>query len=191
VSVYDEARERFNRLRSRVDHRLTYDRTEEPRFFYADALMGPDIPDAFGDGMSAGEWCAEDHPSEDDPTIAEEDWFAHFAHMAVAEGVHEVLEWFKVDGEPWLNPHGIFETHIHRRVEAFWKELVALRARTLELNEAHRRETTTLDGRYLIADCSCGETYTVLAYPRVPDELKALDEGLYDHIADVAGRDEG
>jgi hypothetical protein len=32
--------------------------------------------------------------------------------MAVGEAVHEVLEWFRVDGQLWLDPHGRHEDRI-------------------------------------------------------------------------------
>lgn len=130
MSLYDEARERFEQTRSRVDYRLTYERTQ-PREFHPDMLYGPDLPDAFGEGTASGEWFTDDHPSEDDPEVTEEDWFSHFLHMALGEAVHEVLEWFKVDGRPWLDPHGHHEPDIHHSVRELAAQLAAYRLRTV------------------------------------------------------------
>lgn len=105
----------MDRALGRVNFRLTYGKTE-PRDFTVDCLWGPDIPNAFRDGMAPGSWMSGDYPDFDDPDVTEDDWLAHFAQMAVNEAVHEALEWFQVDGKPWLNPHGEHEREIYRLV---------------------------------------------------------------------------
>lgn len=57
-----------------------------------------------------GEWL-EDAPDVDTPEEAVDALFC----AAIAEAVHEVCEWFKVDGKPLVNPHdaGAGETAIY------------------------------------------------------------------------------
>ena len=90
----------------RVDYRLNYGCTDEPRRCHAFGIDGPDIPDAYEPGKTAsGNW-------EIGYFVGEEpirDWFG----AAIREAIHEALEWFKVDGRPLLNPHGKHETRVH------------------------------------------------------------------------------
>jgi len=99
----------------RVDFRLTYAETE-PRVFGPDHMEGPDIPDAFGPpgAQAPGEWYGGSVLDTDDPNVPARDWFAHWAHMAINEAIHEALEWFRVDGKPWLDPHGRHEATIYK-----------------------------------------------------------------------------
>lgn len=120
-----DTRSNFEIARDHVEFRLTYDRCD-PRWFSRDMLDGPMIPDAFGPGEAPGEWYSPNHPSDDAPAEA---WLAHFAQIAVNEAIHEALEWFKVDGHPWLDPHGPAENLIYRATEQLCQSLAALRER--------------------------------------------------------------
>jgi len=116
----------WERAAQRVDFSLTYARTER-RTLFPNEMQGPDLPDAYGsDRPQVGEWSHDTGPDEEDPQIPESDWLAHFASMAVAEAVHEALEWFHVDGKPWLDPHGAHEFEIHELVEHLNRGLAAL-----------------------------------------------------------------
>lgn len=118
--------ETFERARDRATFRLTYGRTD-PRKFSSFDMDGPDLPDAFSDRDDApGGWHQGDGPDRDDPRITETDWHAHFAAMAINEAVHEALEWFQVDGRPWLNPHGDHEVQIFKRVNELCDDLARL-----------------------------------------------------------------
>lgn len=117
----------FDRAYKRVDFRLTYDKTTETRHFTPDTLFGPDIPDAFSDRFMPGEWYQADTPSVEDLDVTEADWHETFAAMVVNEAVHEALEWFQVDGEPWLNPHGEHDLAIYEAVNALVQKLAALK----------------------------------------------------------------
>lgn len=118
----------FERARQRVDFRLTYDKCD-PRDFEVDMLHGPYVPDAFSEnGVQVGEWYQGDGPDYDDPEATEGDWHDHFAAMAVNEAVHEALEWFQVDGRPWLDPHGESERAIYQAVNDLCKKLASLKA---------------------------------------------------------------
>jgi hypothetical protein len=117
--------------RKRVTYRLTYDVTE-PRDVYLGGIDGPDLPNAYwymqGDKpdrsrTGSGEWCDPDHPSSDDPQDHIDRWFT----VAIREAVHEALEWFWVDGEQYLNPHGIDEATIHDLSGEFAESLLRLR----------------------------------------------------------------
>lgn len=123
----------FERARERAEYRLTFDKCD-PRLIMPHELMGPDIPCAFTERMMPGEWYDGEAPSEEDDEQTEEDWFAQFAKMCVNEAVHEALEWLKVDGRPWLNPHGESERAIYAAVNQ-------LCARLAEIAEAERSPT--------------------------------------------------
>lgn len=117
----------FPEAKDRTEYRLTF-ATTKPRDFYPGLITGPDIPDANGEGRSPGDWCGEEPPVE---SADIEQWLGHFAHMAVSEAVHEALEWLRVDGERWLDPHGPFELMIQSATDKLCKELATLRAQSL------------------------------------------------------------
>lgn len=127
--VETEERTAFDRAVARVEYRLTFDKCD-PRSIYPGELLGPDIPCAFTEGrLMPGEWYDGESPSAEDPEQTEQDWFAHFAKMAVNEAVHEALEWLKVDGRCWLNPHGEHERAIYREVNRMCARLAKLAAK--------------------------------------------------------------
>lgn len=126
----------------RVDFRLAYDATDEPRRMHSWGINGPMIPNAYyGRGMddtnrdpiSNGDWEDPDHP----PIGAPEDehidrWFV----AAISESVHEALEWFWVDGQIFLDPHGKREDAIHALSAQFASDLLALRNQTKDVDDA-------------------------------------------------------
>ncbi|WP_328344716.1 hypothetical protein [Micromonospora sp. NBC_00421] len=89
---------------ARVDFRLTYARTQLRRV-QPGALDGPTIPCAYGgkDGQDGGWYDGRDLAVTG---RTEAEWVDRYFGYAVNEAVHEVLEWFRVDGLPWLDPHG-------------------------------------------------------------------------------------
>jgi hypothetical protein len=120
----------FVAARERAEYRLTFTETQ-PREFHPDCLDGPELPNARDPGSpqrQVGEWYQADGAAED----TEDGWLAHFATMCVAEAVHEALEWFHVDGQPWLDPHGIHEREIQRLCTELADNLAALRTAGIE-----------------------------------------------------------
>lgn len=115
----------FDDARARIRYPLSFKRVQ-PRKFTQDMLYGPRLPNARGEGKSNGDWMAGDAPAENADV---EQWWAHFAHMAVGEVVHEALEWLQVDDSLWLDPHGPAEFQIYNAVTEFCAKLAALRAR--------------------------------------------------------------
>ncbi|MDR7277732.1 hypothetical protein [Catenuloplanes atrovinosus] len=110
----------------RVTFQLNYGRTPQRREFGPGELTGPAIPCAYAeDGVQTGGW---ERPEDGIPggVRSVEEWIDRFANYAVAEGVHEVLEYFRVDGRPWLDPHGAQERDIHALVDKFVEDLAAL-----------------------------------------------------------------
>ena len=117
----------------RVDFRLAYDATDEPRRMHAWGINGPQIPNAYyGRGLddtnrqptAPGDWEDPDHP---DRNASEEEHIDRWFVTAVRESIHEALEWFWVDGEIYLDPHGKREDAIHALSERFALDLLALR----------------------------------------------------------------
>jgi hypothetical protein len=107
----DPARTSFDEAVAKVDYRLTFGCEPGPRELRHDTLRGADMPDAYHAGARvSGEWFGGD-VLDDDASV--ESWLEHFARMAVGEAVHEALEWFRVEGRPWLDPHGVHEASIH------------------------------------------------------------------------------
>lgn len=116
----------FDRAYARMNFRLTFGKATESRHFTSDTLYGPDIPCAFTDRHMPGEWYQADTPSEDDPEVTEADWHETFATMAINEAVHEALEFFQVDGKPWLDPHGEHDNQIYEAVNALCQQFAAM-----------------------------------------------------------------
>ncbi|MFG1846814.1 hypothetical protein [Micromonospora carbonacea] len=119
------------RAAGRVDFRLTYARTGHPRTVQPGALDGPTIPCAYGgrDGQDGGWYDARDDPPPD--ARSEADWVDRYAGYAINEAVHEALEWFRVDGKPWLDPHGSpqHEDEVGAAVDELVGRLAEIRAR--------------------------------------------------------------
>lgn len=114
----------------RVSFQLNYSRAPEAREFRPGHMAGPMIDDAFGgEHPVSGEWAQNPPPAwyiPESPEMTQADWIAHFAHMALNEAVHEALEWFQVDGRPWLNPHGEHENAIYAATDQLAAALAAL-----------------------------------------------------------------
>lgn len=120
----------------RCSFQLTYARALHQREFDSGEISGEMIDDAYHPGRkSPGDWSnGLDTPEfNEDGSIREdvsfEEWVEHFFSMAVSEGVHEVLEWFQFDGEPWLDPHGKHDQEISVIVSEFAKKLIALHSK--------------------------------------------------------------
>lgn len=117
----------------RVDYRLTYDRTDTPRRCHSAGINGPQLPNAYfgranskddSEPLGSGDWEDPEHPQDDAPQAVHIDrWFV----TAVRESIHEALEWFWVDGETLLDPHGEDEDAIHKLSGSFAERLLALR----------------------------------------------------------------
>lgn len=120
---------------ARVNYRLTYAATDQPRKFASDVMFGPKVPNSYRpDELSEGDWFDN---RVGDNTV--ESWFERFFERAVSEAVHEALEWFQVDGKPWLDPHSTkigdeisVETEIHELSSDFAERLIALRKRSMQ-----------------------------------------------------------
>ncbi|MFC4859168.1 hypothetical protein [Actinophytocola glycyrrhizae] len=109
-----------------MSYRLAFGATDA-RQFRPGELFGPDAPDARGvRDRVPGDWGKIDCPDETDPTVSEQDWITHFLTLALNEAVHEVLEWFQVDGVQYLNPHGAHEAAIVEHVDALAEQLARL-----------------------------------------------------------------
>lgn len=114
------------RAATRCDFHLTYDRAADRREFGPGVLYGPLIPDAFQPGeQAAGDW---ESPADGDSLLTENGWIERYASYAVQEAVPEALEWFWVDGWPWLDPHGLADNDICRLVDKLVDDLARLRA---------------------------------------------------------------
>lgn len=125
---------------ARVDYRLTYGCTPSSREVHGGGIDGPSLPNSYwhmrgGDQPGntnpdysspggSGEWCDPEHPSNDAP---EADHIARWFETAIREAAHEAMEWFWVDGEPFLDPHGDHEAVIHDLSGEFAAQLIALR----------------------------------------------------------------
>ena len=114
-------------LRDRVSFDLTFRRAVESREWHQSGLRGPQIDDSLAPGETVpGGWDTllwENLPEDPD----EEEWLAEMLTAVMAEGVHEVLEWFMVDGQRYLNPHGPTALEVHRKIMEFTKEIVKIR----------------------------------------------------------------
>jgi hypothetical protein len=115
------------RAASRVSFQLTYARANDPRVFSAGWLSGPDIPDAYGDAEDTpGEWDGGD-AFRDTSQFTEPEWIDRYAGYAINEAIHEALEWLRVDGRCWLDPHGPAEDFIYIQADTLVKKLAELR----------------------------------------------------------------
>lgn len=129
---------------ARVSFQLTYAKADRRREFRPGELTGPVVPCAYGGELDAsGGW---NDSSDDDPTVdggwedggnaddvfanrTEAEWIGRYASYAINEAVHEALEWLRVDGCPWLDPHGPAEDEIYEAVGEMVTRLSAIRAR--------------------------------------------------------------
>lgn len=120
-------------FKERIQFHLTYTR-DERRYFHGGGLDGQQIPNSYwseereGTGefnpkSAPGEWCHDEMWRE---CTSEEEAIRAAFRVAISEVVHEALEWFKVDGRPFLDPHAEDEDLIIFKSIAFADELFAL-----------------------------------------------------------------
>lgn len=117
------------RAAGRVNYRLTYAATPIPREMDSGSIFGPDIPNAYdpdGSSLGSGEWCDPEFWSAVGDAPTERDVIDRWFVTAVREAIHESLEWFRVDGRIYLDPHGDHEREIHILSEELGKALVSL-----------------------------------------------------------------
>lgn len=124
----------WDKAASRVSFQLTYTRADAPRAFEPGVLAGPWIADAYRPGeRSPGDWESPDGALlADQDELTEAEWVDHYAGYAIAEAIHEALEWFRVDGRPWMNPHGRAEDRIHELVGALCERFAEMRRQLAE-----------------------------------------------------------
>ncbi|MFB6392667.1 hypothetical protein [Polymorphospora lycopeni] len=116
---------------ARVEFQLTYARSPVRRKFGSDGITGPSIPCAYGRDLNAsGDW--DDPRPTDPPILNPAGWIDRYAGYAVAEAIHEALEWCRVDGAPWLDPHGPAEQQIHAEVDRFVAALAEIRRQHID-----------------------------------------------------------
>lgn len=114
----------------RVSFQLTYARADKPRRFQPGFLDGPDIPCAYGGELNAsGAWEDGGDLGEVFADRSEDQWIDRYASYALNEAVHEALEWFRVDGKPWIDPHGRDEDEVYAAVGELVAKLAGIRAR--------------------------------------------------------------
>jgi len=113
----------------RVTFQLTYARATQPRTFQPGLLGGPPIPCAYdADPLGQpGDWYDSSEDPGSNPARTEDQWVDRYASSAVQEAVHEALEWFRVDGQPWLDPHGDAEDAVHEAVGVLCARLAEIR----------------------------------------------------------------
>lgn len=129
VDAPEELRERFiAALAARTEYQLSYHRAPKRREFHEWGLDGPLIDNAYTDPDSdheaSGDW---DDPELLHSPLTEQGVFARFFSMAVNEAVHEALEWFRIDGQIVLDPHGQHESTIFKVVGEMIDGLWSLR----------------------------------------------------------------
>ncbi len=113
---------------ARTTFQLTYARSPRPRQFSPAQLTGPDIPCAYGGDLDAsGDWLDGRDDADELPARTEADWIDRYANYAINEAVHEALEWLRVDGCPWLDPHGPAEAEVYAAVNELVDRLAAIR----------------------------------------------------------------
>ncbi|MEU1813246.1 hypothetical protein [Micromonospora aurantiaca (nom. illeg.)] len=117
---------------ARVSFQLTYARAPRRRHFTPGELTGPDIPCAYDGPIAAsGYWEDSRDLDEVHPDRSEDDWINRYAGYAVAEAIHEALEWLRVDGQPWLDPHGRNSRQVHAAVDDLVNQLIGIRSGAL------------------------------------------------------------
>jgi len=123
----------------RVGFQLCYYRSETRREFSNGGvvLTGPDIDNAHAvpgeppieSEFSPGEWSCLEEPKPsngEEPSV--DDWVRKYIFMALQEVVHEGLEWLRVDGVNWIDPHGKHMGEVADAVDRLVTELHVIRA---------------------------------------------------------------
>jgi hypothetical protein len=125
-----QSNEAAKQAAERCEFQLTYARSAVRREFSEGVLTGSPIDNAYGGDLKAsGEW-----DDGDDFLVMRstpEEWITRFARYAINEAVHEALEWFRVDGKPWLDPHGDFEDEIYAEVGSLCDRLAKIRSEAM------------------------------------------------------------
>ena len=111
----------------RVSFDLTFRRSPEPRVFEPVGIDGCRLDCADEAGKTASGYWSHDWNLEWDVPAEFWMWVRSFFGAAVAEAMHEALEWFKVDGETFLDPHGPAEVFFYGLVDEFAEKLWNLR----------------------------------------------------------------
>lgn len=109
----------FERASQRTQFQLTY-RRDTSREFTPSGILGEKVDHAYEPGeASTGDW---GEPYWDrDLEATEEEWIARFFRAAICEAMHEALEWFQVDGRPFIDPHEqpqLFYRHVTAMADA-------------------------------------------------------------------------
>lgn len=112
----------FVHAAERTSYQLSFRRSPQTRQFNHDGLWGPGIEDAYDARRQApGSW---DTPEWADQIETTSGWVEQFFVAAVAEAVHEVCEWFRVDGRVLIDPHEAYSLmDVIDRSEAFAHDL--------------------------------------------------------------------
>jgi hypothetical protein len=107
----------------KCDYQLQTCRAKTPRKFSTNYLSGDNIDCSREPGQeSIGIWLGS-FPEKG--TV--EEWIERYLAIALDEAVHEVLEYFQVDGGPYIDPHRLEnKIAIHEAVMRFWKDLMAI-----------------------------------------------------------------
>ncbi|MEU1813144.1 hypothetical protein [Micromonospora aurantiaca (nom. illeg.)] len=113
---------------ARVSYQLTYARSPSRRRFTPGELTGPDIPCAYDGPIAAsGDWEDSRDLDEIHPDRSEDGWINRYGGYAIAEAIHEALEWLRVDGQPWLDPHGPNSTQVSAAMDDLVAQLIRIR----------------------------------------------------------------
>lgn len=111
----DELEAHYDRITFGLTYR--YEPTRRPQVW---GLSGKDIPNAYAPtgrkNTAPGEWTGDIDDWEGNP------YLQTFAN-AINEAVHEALEWVKVDGKAFLDPHGLNEGAIFNEVNILVSQL--------------------------------------------------------------------
>jgi hypothetical protein len=122
------------RAAARITFQLTYARAAVQRKFSEGFMTGPSVPCAYGNEQDAsGDWEAP----HDGPDLTEDQWIDEFASYAINEAIHEALEWLRVDGRPWLNPHGPCQMEIYDLTNDLCVKLAELRREVRKDADGH------------------------------------------------------
>lgn len=90
----------------RVSFDLTYKRSPDKRGIEPGVIKGAPTDDSYKEGAeSPGGWNNFDFANWPENEDDVQGWLYHYFTLAMQEAIHEGLEWFRVDGKIFLNPH--------------------------------------------------------------------------------------